>query len=398
MMSRNYGLASRAIVDEQGGSRQAIAQWRRPAMNAPPKNTSLVGTPLEIPEDLQELNEVAPNAGSRPYELAVVLVPGFPQVCLSSMIEPLRLANYLSARDLFRWRLVSLAGKAVECASGIPIGVNGDIESERRSLDAGRLPDAAIVCSGDGIEDHCSAAVMSLLRLYARRGVWLYGVGTGTWLLAKSGLLAGVRCTIHWPKLAALSETFDRLSIDDALFVRDGPIVTCAGGFAAFDMVVDIIEREFGSNLARAVCRHLTTDHRRDGAISQAAPPGLRLAGTSEKLIRAVRLMERNLEEPLSLEQIARTVVISRRQIERLFHRYLSMTPHRYYLSLRLARARQLLNSTNLPILDIAIACGFESSSHFAKTCQDYFGKPPSGLRGQHREPVSSHAREPRRS
>ncbi|UVC17996.1 GlxA family transcriptional regulator [Mesorhizobium onobrychidis] len=367
-------------------------------MNAPTKNTSLVGMPHAVPGDLRELDEIPLKTGNRPYELAVFLVPGFSQVCLSSMIEPLRLANYLSTRNLFRWRLVSLTGKAVECASGISIGVNSDIESERRGLDAGGIPDAAIICSGDGIEDHCSAAVMALLRLYARRGAWLYGVGTGTWLLAKSRLLAGVRCTIHWPKIAALSETFDRLRIDDALFVRDGPIVTCAGGFAAFDMVVDIIEREFGSNLARAVCRHLTTDDRRDGAISQAAPPGLRLAGTSDKLIRAVRLMERNLEEPLLLEEIARTVMVSRRQIERLFHRYLSMTPHRYYLSLRLARARQLLNSTNLPILDIAIACGFESSSHFAKTCQEYFGKPPSALRGSHREPLSSHAREQRRS
>ena len=363
-------------------------------MNAPTKSSRLVGIPQGTPEDLQGLTKIPPNASNRPYELAVLLIPGFSQVCLSSMIEPLRLANSLSMRDLFSWRLVSVTGTAVECASGIPVGVTGDIEAERRGLNAGRLPDAAIICSGDGIEQHCSAAVMSLLRLYARRGAWLYGVGTGTWLLAKSGLLTGVRCTIHWPKIAAFSETFDRLSIDDALFVRDGPIVTCAGGFASFDMMVDIIEREFGSDLALAVCRYLTTDQRRDGAISQSSPPGLRLAGTSDKLIRVVKLMERNLEEPLALAAIARAIMVSRRQIERLFHRYLSMTPHRYYLSLRLARARQLLNSTNLPILDIAIACGFESSSHFAKTCRDFFGASPSELREAiQRAPLVARAR-----
>lgn len=350
-------------------------------MNAPTRRTDLVGVPHNVATDRRAPGAPPAARFDQSFDLVVLLFPGFSHVCLSSMIEPLRLANTIANRQLFRWHLMSVDGAPVEGSGGIVVNVMGSFDEERRRLEIGKPPDAAMVCAGDGVEQHGSNHVLSLLRLYARRGAWLYGIGTGTWLLAKSGLLSGVRCTIHWPKIAALSETFDRLTIADALFVRDGPFVTCAGGFAAFDMVIDILERQFGADLARAVCRHMTTDYRRDGASSQAAPPGLRFAGISDKLVRTIRLMEQNLEEPLSLNDIAERVHLSRRQLERLFHRYLAVTPLRYYLSLRIERARQLIESTNLPILGIAIACGFASSSHFAKVFRDYLGKPPSSLR-----------------
>jgi len=320
-------------------------------------------------------------SGKRCYDLAILVVPGFSHVCLSSLVEPLRLANMLARRELFRWRLIGPTVEPVRCASGMPIGVTADVEAERSAANAGRMPDAAVVCAGEGIERFCTPATIALFRLYARRGVALFGVDTGTWLLAKSGLLDGVRCTIHWRKAAVLCETFPDLLPETALFMRDGAFVTCSGGFAAFDMTVDLIEREFGHDLARTVCRYMTTDLARDGTSSIATPASLRLAGTSSKLLGAIRLMESNLEQPMTLGRIANQVGTSRRQLERLFHSYLSTTPSRHYMNLRLSRARQFLESTDLRILEIAVACGFESPSHFSKTFREHFGEAPNSVR-----------------
>ncbi|MDG4892575.1 helix-turn-helix domain-containing protein [Mesorhizobium sp. WSM4976] len=294
--------------------------------------------------------------------MAILLLPNFSQVCLSTIVEPLRLANALSRRELFRWRLIGLSGDGVDCAGGITVGVRSDVEAEFAAVRSGIAPDAAIVCAGEAVERFCTSSAVSLFRLYAKRGVTLFGSHTGTWLLAKGGLLAGRRCTIHWKKAVALSEKFDDLTIETASFVRDGAFVTCSGGFAAFDMTIDLIEQECGRELARTVCRYMSAEDTSDGAASAAS---LRLAGTSAKLISATRLMEGNLEEPIPLNTIAGKIGTSRRQLERLFHSFLSSSPSRHYLHLRLSRARQLLDSTDLRVLEIAIACGFESPSHF---------------------------------
>lgn len=323
-----------------------------------------------------------PNAPRKQtYELAILLLPNFSQVCLSSIVEPLRLANALSRRDLFRWRLVGPSGNTVECAGAIPIGVANDFEAELGAIRSGKMPDAAIVCAGDEVEQLCSSAAISLVRLYAKRGATLFGSNTGTWLLARAGLLGGKNCTIHWHKAVALSERFDDLMVETALFVKDGTVVTCSGGFAAFDMMIDTIAAEFGFELARTICRYMNTDHTRDGSSGPAMPASLRLSDTSAKLIGAIRLMEGNLEHPIPMDIIAGKVGTSRRQLERLFHRYLSATPSRHYLNLRLSRARQLLDSTNFRVLEIAIACGFESPSHFSKSFRERFGEAPNSVR-----------------
>lgn len=329
-----------------------------------------------------EKGRARPGAtGKQAYELAILLLPNFSQVCLSSIIEPLRLANALSRRELFRWRLVGPSGGLVECAGGIQIGVANDFEAELIAVRSGKVPDAAIVCAGEEVERLCSSTAVSLVRLYAKRGATLFGSKTGTWLLAKAGLLAGARCTIHWSKAVALSERFDDLSVETARFVRDGATVTCSGGFAAFDMMIDTIDKEAGLELAGTVCRYMGAGHAREGACSPAMPASLRLAGASAKLVDAIQLMEGNLEQPIPMDTIARKIGISRRQLERLFHGYLSTTPSRHYLNLRLSRARQLLDSTDLRILEIAIACGFESPSHFSKSFREHFGQAPNSVR-----------------
>ncbi|MER9178424.1 GlxA family transcriptional regulator [Mesorhizobium sp. M0955] len=314
-------------------------------------------------------------------EFLIVVVPGFSQLCMSSFIDPLRLANRLSGRERFRWRLVSDDGSPVICASGIRVCVDASLNEEARLLKSKRLPEGIVVCAGERIDHYRSASLVSLLRLCARRNVRLYGLGTGAWVLAAAGLLSDTRCTIHWDAMAAFSETFEDLKLTDALFVEQKGIVTCAGEFAAFDLAVSSIEHRCGADVARSVCRFLTADRWREGESCQSAPLGLRFSGASEKLIRIIRTMENSVDEPLTIHAISQQEGLSCRQIQRLFLQDLKTTPMRYYLLLRMARARQLLEITDMSVLQVAIACGFVSSSHFSKCFRDHFGEAPSSLR-----------------
>lgn len=316
-----------------------------------------------------------------PVEFLVLLIPGFSQLCLSSLIDPLRVANAASGRELFRWRLVSEDGAPVESASGIGVCVSGSVREEARQMTLGCVPGAVVACADRDVEQLSTPGIQSLVRLCATRAVPLYGLGTGTWILAESGLLQNSNCTIHWAKLAALAETFNSLQVSDVLFVRHHNTVTCAGELAALDLSLDLIEQRGGSELARTVCRVVMADNWRNGESRQTPPAGLRYAGTSDKLIKTIRIMERAIEDPIPLSQISREAGLSRRQIERLFNQYLATTPLHYYLRLRLARARQLFESTNMPVLEVAIACGFISASHFTACFKKQYGVSPSRMR-----------------
>nr|WMC99177.1 GlxA family transcriptional regulator [Aminobacter aminovorans] len=322
------------------------------------------------------------STASEVSSFQILLLPGFSQLCLASMIEPLRLANSLSGRELFRWHLASLDGCQVVCASGMALDVAGNIFAEEAAVTVCRHT-AVLVCAGEGVEQHATCELLSFLRRIHRAAVPIYALGTATWLLADAGLLDEARCTIHWGKMAALYETFYGLAIDDALFVRDGSIVTCAGAFAGFDLAMELVGQHGDVELVRTICQHLAADRWRDGASAQSLLPGLRFGSGGKKLSRILQLMERNIEEPLSLEDIAREVSLSRRQIERLFERHLSTTPRQHYLRLKLRRARQLIEMTEMSVTDVAVACGFDSASYFSKSFKEHFGILPSVLRAR---------------
>ncbi|MER8917350.1 GlxA family transcriptional regulator [Mesorhizobium sp. M0761] len=345
---------------------------------------NLINKPLSIEGRSDGVNlDVVPfmSSADETTEFLIVLVPGFSQLCMSSFIDPFRYANRLCGRERFRWKLISDDGNPVRCASGIRVCVDASLNEEAKLLKSKRLPDGIVICTGEGIEHYRSAPLVSLLRQCARRNVRLYGLGTGAWVFAAAGLLSGTRCTIHWDTMAALSETFEGLKLTDALFVEQKGIVTCAGEFAAFDLAISSVEGRCGVDVARSVCRFLTADRWREGENCQSAPLGLRFSGASEKLIHIIRIMETSVDDPWTIRGIGQQQGLSCRQIQRLFHHHLKTTPMRYYLLLRLARARQLLELTDMSVLQVAIACGFVSSSHFSKCFRDHFGEAPSSLR-----------------
>lgn len=237
--------------------------------------------------------------------------------------------------------------------------------------------DALIVLADNPLPEQGHEALLESLATLAKQGVLLGGFGTGAWLLARAKVLDGCRATLHWPYAALFAETFPRVIASAKVFELDGARLTAAGGQAALDAMFALAAREVGAELAAELLDQLGIERVRGANEHQRVPLAARIGGGQPKLMEAVKLMEANVEEPLPTEDIARLVGVSRRQLERLFKQHLDSLPSRYYLELRLGRARQLLRETSQSILQIGLSCGFSSGPHFSSAYRTRFGVTP---------------------
>jgi transcriptional regulator GlxA family with amidase domain len=248
-------------------------------------------------------------------------------------------------------------------------------------LDKANQADIVFVCGGINVRDAVTPPLLTVLRRLADRRVALGSLCTGGYALAKAGLLDGYRATLHWENLSALREEFPRVRLSDQLFSIDRDRFTCSGGTAPLDLMCNLIERRLGSKISQLISEQFILDRVRKDTDQQYVPLRAQIGISHRGLIRVAHLMEQNIEKPLSLEAIAKSSGLSRRQIERLFKRDLNCVPKRYYLEMRLKRARELLLQTAMPIADITAACGFQSPPHFSKCYRNQFGYPPSAER-----------------
>lgn len=295
-------------------------------------------------------------------------------MAFAAAIEPLRAANRLTGTQLFDWRLFSRDGDAVLASNGISIAVNGTTGEEARL-------DMLLACAGTRDAGANDAAVAKWLRALTRTGAALGGISLGAYVLAYAGLLDGRRCALHWESLAAFSDRFPRVRTTTDIFVLDGNRCTCAGGTAALDMMLQVITERDGRALANDVSEQFIHPRIRGTQDSQKMAIQSRLGVANEKLIAAIGMMEDAHDEPRPVHQIAQDVELSSRQLERLFAKYLRASPSHYYLKMRLDRARAMLLQTTKPILDVAVACGFASASHFSRCYRTAYGRKPSDER-----------------
>ncbi len=305
------------------------------------------------------------------------LVPDFSMIAFATAIEPLRVANRMLGYEAYRWRLASTDGKPVNASNGVSCAVNTSLEDERRMLTGEGRPSMVFVCSGMNVERFTSKTVFAWLREEYNRGVQIGGLCTGAHILAAAGLLSGKRCAIHWENLPGFAEAFPKANVFADLFEVDGNIYTCAGGTAALDMMLKLIGDDHDDNLVNRICEQVLTDRVRSPTDRQRLPLRARLGVQNSKVLTIIELMEANLAEPLSLLDIADHVGLSRRQIERLFRQEMGRSPARYYLEIRLDRARHLLIQSSMPVVEVAIACGFVSASHFSKCYRELYGRSP---------------------
>jgi transcriptional regulator GlxA family with amidase domain len=303
-----------------------------------------------------------------------LLVPGFALMSYAAAIEPLRAANLLSGNELYRWWHAAPGGKPVMASNGVAIIPDYGTSADRDA-------DKVFVCAGGNPALFDDKSVFAWLRRLARKGVTIGGISGGPYVLAKAGLLDDRRATLHWEHMPAFREAFPDVTVVPSLFEIDANRITCSGGISALDMMVALIERDHGRQLAASVGDWFLHTHIREGFGPQRMDLRYRLGVADEKLLSVLRAMERSIETPLARADLALAAGISLRQLERLFQRHIGHGIHSHYRWLRLERARQLLRETSLPVLDVALATGFASSSQFARAYSCAFGEPPSDTR-----------------
>ncbi|MEI2385169.1 GlxA family transcriptional regulator [Breoghania sp. JC706] len=309
-------------------------------------------------------------SADKPETIGFLLIPRFSMIAFASAIEPLRLANLLSGKQLYDWALLSRDGGSERASNGIPIGVSHAI------ADAPAVS-SLIVCAGIDGHWYDDRQVLAWLRRMASRGVALGAVCTASHILARAGLLDGYRCTVHWDSLASFAENFPGIVVTGEIFAVDRNRFTCAGGTAAADMMLHRIAARHGEDLAARISEQMLHDKIRPAAMQQNAVIQQPLGIERQDLQAAIQLMLTTIEQPLDLLTLAKRLGQSRRNVERLFRTYMNCSPGKYYLGLRLIRARQLLHQTSKSVQQVAVCCGFSSAAHFSRCYRDHYGVPP---------------------
>jgi transcriptional regulator GlxA family with amidase domain len=310
----------------------------------------------------------------RKTRYAFLTLPDYSMIAVANAVEPLRMANRVSGQEAYEWLIVSLDGDPVTASNGLSL-------SPTSQLSLVGPVDMVFVCGGVNVRDAVSPALVSTLRRLAAKRSPLGALCTGGYALAHAGLLDGYRATIHWENLSALREQFPRVLLSDHLFSVDRNRYTCSGGVAPLELMLNLIEEKLGSAVSQRVSEQFIVERKRDSSDRQYVPLRAQVGAVHRSVIAVASLMEANIENPIPLETIARQSGLSRRQIERLFKRHVNCVPKRYYLELRLNRARELLLQTAMPIMAISTACGFQSPPHFSKCYRSRFGYPPTAER-----------------
>lgn len=322
---------------------------------------------------MRELDREAQN----PEEVGFFLVPNFPLCAFAMALEPLRVANWVSGRTLYTWTLISEDGAPVSASDGIAV-------TPQLTLSAvDRIP-FIFVCAGIDGSKYRNKRVFSSLRKLARRGTVLGSVSTGTYILARAGLLDGYRCTVHWEEFENLSREFPNLRLTSNVYEIDRNRMTCPGGAASLDMMLNFIGRRHGPDLAARVADEYIQPSARAGDDPQRMSLQFRLPINDLRLRESISAMERNIEEPLTLQQLADVAGLSLRHFHRRFTEQLGRSPLTFYRELRLERAHKMLLHGAQSILDVALAHGFYSGSHFTRCYRKQFGRAPRDDRPRH--------------
>lgn len=340
-------------------------------MMAPPEREKTFSTDVHSPG--------GQGAAPHVHRVGFLLVPGFSYIAFACAIEPLRMANMAAGRMLFEAVTASIDGAVVTASNGVRTLPDYTIEDIP-------TPSAMLVCGPNPIEFPEERRLIHWLHRLASSRVWMGGIDTGSVLLARARLLNGYRCTIHWQDRESMLFNFPGIVVSDHLYEIDRDRMTSGGGTAAMDMMLHYISLiDQGDEVTAAAAELLVHDRIRIGRESQRLPLVHLLGRAQPKLRDAVSIMEANIEQPLSIREIADHTGLSERQLERVFLSQLKSTPTEHYLHLRLNAARNQLLHSNESIAEVARNCGFNSGSYFARCYRKRYQTTPSQERRRRR-------------
>jgi AraC family transcriptional regulator, glycine betaine-responsive activator len=298
------------------------------------------------------------------------LLPEFTHIAFSCALEPLRIANLVSGKPLYRWTLLSEDGRTATCSNGSVTLTNGGME-------LGRKADRLFLISGLNVQVHTTPRLLAWLRRERAAGTPIGGICSAAYVLAKAGFLDNIETALHWAWHDLFTEEFPEVRLVRNVFVAREKVITASGGTAAADLMLYLISKCHGEDLATEVADQMVYNAVREGTAAQRVSIQSRHGMRNEHLKRAIAIMEESIEAPISPSLIAEELNISTRQLERLFGRYLNSTPKHYFMEMRLHRAQNLLVQSEQSVTEIAMACGFQTASHFSKVFRAYFGRSP---------------------
>ncbi|MDP6189768.1 MAG: GlxA family transcriptional regulator [Gammaproteobacteria bacterium] len=317
------------------------------------------------------------SAARKAFNMGFLLIPEFAFLSFAATIDPLRMANRMAKEELYHWDLYTLDDQAVQPSNGLML------QPTRQRDDTKHLDGLIVVASKDAKLYHSKQISRWLTRL-KQRGIMLGATSGGTIILAMSGILEQAPCTTHWEFLDSFKEDFPKLNITSDIYELDGQRLSCSGGTAALDMMLQLITVQHDAELAAKVAAQCIHPDIRPAHEEQRIALGARIPLKHPRLAKAIEVMKAHLENPLSCQQIADRVNLSQRQIERIFKDHLGQGPSQYYLNLRLEKARLLLEQSDMSVLNIAMACGFQSTSHFSRCYKRVFQRLPSADKRKH--------------
>lgn len=306
-----------------------------------------------------------------PEHFLFLLVENFSHLAFSCAVEPLRIANFVAKADLYRWSFASENGEVALASNGSETRVN-------YSFDELPKADYLFILSGLGVQSAATPNLLAAIRHSRARGTRIGALCSGAYVLAEAGLLDNLRAAIHWDFHDSFMEEFPLVNLTKSVFVAEETIITASGGTATADLILHLIGKKHGVDLATEVADQMVYNAVREADAEQRVSLQSRHGVRNEHLKRAITLMAASIETPLSPSQIARDIGISTRQLERLFGRHLNCSPKKYFVDLRLQKAQRLLVQTDMSVTEIAFATGFNSPTHFSKTYRVHFGIAPS--------------------
>ena len=309
-----------------------------------------------------------------PKDFYFLLLPKLTMLAFSAAVEPLRVANQIAKKELYRWFTMTEDGLPVVCSNFVKITPDSALKP---------IPKEAysFVCSG--IEPAAAASDKTTNWLNRQRafGAPVGGICTGAFALAKAGLLRNRVFTLHWENQPSFLEYYPLLEPTPNLYENDGDLITCGGGNAATDMMLQLIEADHGRDLAIVIADMCIHSRSFENTAPQKSATSVVLGCRNQRLIKAIKFMEDNLENPESMLAVAFHVDTSVRQLERLFKQYVQATPNQFYYELRLSRAYALLSETDMSVSEISMAAGFTSPDQFSKRFKKKYGKSPYAFR-----------------
>ncbi len=319
---------------------------------------------------------------NKPRRFVFVLLDNFSLLSFASALDCLRIANRKSTSPIYEWTVIGEGGETMKCSTHTVFNLDDDLIDLHRD-------DTVVLCGGIDVQAATTKKLLNWIRREARKGVRVGGLCTAAYTMAKAGLLNGKKATIHWENQDSFSEDFPEVDLNKSVFSIDGPRMTTAGGTSSIDLFLQIIADDQGDDLANWVADQMIYSSIRTDQDTQRLSVPTRIGVRHPKLSQVIQMMENNIEEPISPSVLAKEVGMSTRQLERLFRRYLNRSPKRYYMELRLQKARNLLMQTDMSVINVALACGFASPSHFSKCYRAHYETTPYRERGAQSQRLS---------